>query len=837
MTHATLVQIQGIRIHRVATRPRREGKFIFVDGKKLQICGVTYGAFRPDEDGNEYHDLDRIERDFEQMAANGVNVVRIPHTMPPRALLDIAARHGLYVMVGLSAEQYAGYLIDRKGAPDVEELIRAKVRAVADHPAILCYALGNEIPAPMVRWIGRRRVERYLKRLHRAVKKEDPGALVTYVNYPTTEYLQLPFLDLVCFNVYLEDRERLDAYLARLQNIAGDRPLIMSEVGLDSMRNGEETQAQVLDWQVRTAFAAGCAGVFIFAWTDEWYRGGGDVDDWAFGLTDTERRPKPALATVRRAFAEAPFAADAEWPRISVVVCSHNGGRTVRDCLEGLKRLEYPDYEVIVVDDGSTDRTALIAAEYDVRLIRTPNLGLSHARNTGLNAATGEIVAYIDDDAYPDSHWLTYVAATFQTGKYVGVGGPNLPPPGDGPIADCVANAPGGPVHVLLTDCEAEHIPGCNMAFDKLKLQAIGGFDPQFRVAGDDVDVCWRLQQRGWTLGFSPAAMVWHHRRNSVRTYWKQQKGYGKAEALLEQKWPEKYNGIGHVTWGGRVYGKGLTQVLRLSRGRVYQGTWGTAPFQSLYQPGPGTLASLSLMPEWFLCVLTLVGISALGLLWPPLLLALPLLVLTAGASLAQALLSGWRASFASAPRRFGLLKLRLLTAGLHLVQPLARLTGRLRHGLSPWRRRGASGFTKPWTRSSALWTEDWIAPELRVEAIETALRREGVPVLRGGDFDTWDLEVRGGLHGAARLLMAIEDHGSGTQYVRLRIWPRLQPGWLLLALGLISLAAGAALATTWTAAAVLGSAGTLLAGRGVYECATAIASTADAAKQTGQTP
>jgi GT2 family glycosyltransferase len=103
------------------------------------------------------------------------------------------------------------------------------------------------------------------------------------------------------------------------------------------------------------------------------------------------------------------------------------------------------------------------------------------------------------------------------------------------------------------------------MAFRKASLQAIGGFDPQFRVAGDDVDVCWRLQEQGWTLGFNPAAMVWHHRRNSVRAYWKQQQGYGKAEALLERKWPQKYNGAGHLTWAGRLYGKGLTRTLGYS--------------------------------------------------------------------------------------------------------------------------------------------------------------------------------------------------------------------------------------------------------------------------------
>jgi len=162
---------------------------------------------------------------------------------------------------------------------------------------------------------------------------------------------------------------------------------------------------------VRTAFAAGCAGVVVFAWTDEWYRQGHDVEAWAFGLTHADRSPKPALDAVRKAFAELPFPPSLPWPRISVVVCTYNGARTIRDCLEGLERVAYPDYEVIVVDDGSTDATAAIARQYDCRLIRTENRGLASARNTGLDAATGEIVAYIDDDAYPDPHWLTYLAA------------------------------------------------------------------------------------------------------------------------------------------------------------------------------------------------------------------------------------------------------------------------------------------------------------------------------------------------------------------------------------------------------------------------------------------
>src|SRR5207247_10670618 len=118
------------------------------------------------------------------------------------------------------------------------------------------------------------------------------------------------------------------------------------------------------------------------------------------------------------------------------------------------------DYEVIVVDDGSTDATAAIACQYDYRLIRTENRGLANARNTGLKAATGEIVAYIDDDAYPDPHWLPYLAARFLSTSHAAVGGPNLAPPGDGPTAECVARAPRAPVPLPRTAFAPEPLPG-----------------------------------------------------------------------------------------------------------------------------------------------------------------------------------------------------------------------------------------------------------------------------------------------------------------------------------------------------------------------------------------
>jgi GT2 family glycosyltransferase len=807
--------------HDYAARPTVRGKFLFVGDAKYWVKGVTYGTFRPDDAGNQFPAAEVVEADFAAMVENGINTVRT-YTPAPRWLLDTAQRHGLRVMVGLAWEQHITFLDDPALKRRIAERVRAGVRACVGHPALLCFTIGNEIPPSIVRWHGRRRIERYLHHLYKVVKAEDPTALVTYVSYPTTEYLQLSFLDLICFNVYLEAPEKLEAYLARLQNIAGERPLLMAEIGLDSRRNGEDQQATSLNWQIRTAFAAGCAGAFVFAWTDEWYRGGHDIEDWDFGLATRERKPKAALGVVRKAFAEVPFPASANWPLVSVVVCSYNGSRTIRDTLQGLADLAYPNYEVIVVNDGSTDATPDIAGEYDVTLISTENRGLSNARNTGWQEASGEIVAYIDDDAYPDPHWLHYLAWTFMHTDYVGVGGPNIAPPGDGPIADCVANAPGGPVHVLLSDTEAEHIPGCNMAFRREALAAIDGFDARYRAAGDDVDVCWRLQAKGGRIGFHAAAVDWHHRRNSVKTYWKQQQGYGKAEALLEEKWPEKYNAAGHFSWSGRLYGKGPTEALRFSRSRVYGGPWGSALFQSIYQPAAGMLTSLPLMPEWYLITGVLGILSLLGLAWSPLLWFTPLFVLGLAAPVAQAILSAVKAEFPTPrPDPKQRLALRALTAMLHVVQPLARLIGRLRHGLTPWRQRITATPHWQWSAKGEIWSERWRAPEAWLQSVVKRLQHARVPVRTGGDFDAWDLELRGGLLGGARTLMAVEEHGAGKQLVRFRVWPKLSlPGIVLSALCVV-LATGAALDGAWVVASLLALGGLLVFARAWLEYVT----------------
>jgi hypothetical protein len=90
---------------------------------------------------------------------------------------------------------------------------------------------------------------------------------------------------------------------------------------------------------VRASFERGCAGTFVFAWTDQWERGGHEVRNWDFGITTRDRTSKPALHRVGRAYAGVPVDESRHWPRVSVVVCTHNGAPTIEETLEGLGEL------------------------------------------------------------------------------------------------------------------------------------------------------------------------------------------------------------------------------------------------------------------------------------------------------------------------------------------------------------------------------------------------------------------------------------------------------------------------------------------------------------------
>src|SRR5579864_1401248 len=756
---------------------RVSGKFFFEGDQKFFIKGVTYGPFALGSHGSQFPEKEVAERDFTLMAENGINTVRV-FTTQPLWLLDLADDRGLKMLVGIPWSQHVTFLDSPAIEREVERAVVETVKSMNRHPAIFAYLVGNEIPPDMVRWHGPNRVRAFLKRLVGLIKEFDPARLVSYANFPSTEYLTIDFTDFLCFNVYLHQESAFRRYVSRLHNLAVDRPLVLTEFGIDSMREGAEQQAKILSWQLRTAFEMGVAGAFVFAWTDEWFTGGHLIEDWAFGLVDHERQAKPALAAVRERYLGAIPPLLPRTPRVSVVVCTYNAERTLAPCLDSLAKLNYPDYEVIVVNDGSTDSSLAIAERYSYcRIISQPNKGLSVARNVGAEASTGAIIAYTDSDCVADPDWLTYLVAKMEVSDLAACGGPNFPPPEESLVPAAVAVSPGGPTHVLLADDVAEHIAGCNMAFRRDALMRLGGFDPIYRAAGDDVDICWRFQDAGYTIGFSPAAVVWHFRRNTVKAYIGQQRGYGKAEALVYSKHPIRFNLFGQAKWLGRIYGD-LSAALLLSRKPlIYSGVFGRGLFQTMYEPPSSLAAFLPLSFEWNIIAvaLALAGIVAGGWMW---LLTVPLLT-----TWVLCINGGLKAPI---DKRFRGLKARALVALLIYLGPILRGWERLKWRLREMRTHEHVPVTPQemlqparvaWPERAfylSYWSERGDEKELLLGALMAFLAPQKYFIVPDQGWNDWDLKIARGLWSRAFVTVCTENHGGMKRLLRVRCAMRL---------------------------------------------------------------
>lgn len=764
-----------------------DGKFFRLGEKKLYVKGVAYAPFEPDAEGSVFASRDQTAADFAQIQTLAANIVRVYH-VPPAWLLDLADEYGLKLLIDIPWSKHLCFLDSAIQRAEARQAVRQAVAECAAHPAVFGFSVVNEIPPDIVRWSGAAAVGDFIDELVHEAKAVDPGCLCTFTNYPPTEFLQPATTDFVCFNVYLHQRVPFRNYLAKLQMLAEAKPLVLGELGVDSIREGESRKCEMLGWQIEEAFRGGLAGAIVFSFTDDWWRDGRRVEDWAMGLTTRDRIPKESFHAVEQRFSAAPYFPLPRYPKVSVIVCSYNADRTLAACLDSLQALTYPDYEIILVDDGSTDTTPQIAflRPHLRRFRHNRNLGLSVARNTGLAAALGQIVAFTDADCRADEDWLYYLVSGLVDGEFAGMGGPNLLPPEDSPVAAAVMVSPGGPAHVMLTDRQAEHIPGCNMAFFKSALDEIGGFDPIFHAAGDDVDLCWRLQQAGYKLGFSPAAFVWHYRRSTVRDYLKQQYGYGEAEALLVRKHPEYFNSIGGSIWRGRIYTASKFGVL-LRPAIIYRGLFGSAGFQSLYAAEPMPTVMVCTTLEYY--VLVILPLWILSGIFHYL---LPLALASLAASLAVCVLAASQASIVRSKLRPWS---RPLVAWLFFLQPIVRGWARYRGRLLP---RPAPLAARQTLDSVALResgrplgeVDYWSATRLdRLHFVTTILSRldqHGWPAKSETGWSDYDVEIYGSRWNQLQLATVAEEHSQGRSLVRCRLRVRwsLQAKVLIWVLG-----------------------------------------------------
>jgi mycofactocin system glycosyltransferase len=232
------------------------------------------------------------------------------------------------------------------------------------------------------------------------------------------------------------------------------------------------------------------------------------------------------------------------WPEVSIIVAARDRHASTRACIRSLLTLDYPETvrEIIVVDDASEPPLAPALDGLPIRIIRLDrNLGQSAARNLAATEATGEILAFIDNDCLAAPDWLATLVPHLADGTVGIVGGRVIAPPASGRVAAFeavrspldmgVIGGPVGPVEVVA------YLPTCNFLIRRDIFLAVGGFMPEMRL-GEDVDLTWRALAQGTKALYVPAGQVTHHHRNQLDALLRRRADYGSSEADLQRRHP-----------------------------------------------------------------------------------------------------------------------------------------------------------------------------------------------------------------------------------------------------------------------------------------------------------
>src|SRR5258708_2244547 len=221
-----------------------DGKFFRLGPRKYFVKGITYGPFAPNTKGEMFPEPAQAARDLAQIGQLGANVLRL-YYVPPPWFLDLAAGNNLKLLIDIPWPKHVCFFETYSVQLEARRAVREAVTLCRNHDAVFAYSVANEIPAVIVRWSGAKRVAGFIDELIQEARSIDPESLCTFASFPPTEFLWPRETDFVCFNVYLEDAAAFERSLARLQNLAQDKPLLLGEFGMDSIRHGEEQKCQM----------------------------------------------------------------------------------------------------------------------------------------------------------------------------------------------------------------------------------------------------------------------------------------------------------------------------------------------------------------------------------------------------------------------------------------------------------------------------------------------------------------------------------------------------------------------------------------------------------------
>ncbi|HVC33964.1 MAG TPA: glycosyltransferase [Chloroflexota bacterium] len=227
----------------------------------------------------------------------------------------------------------------------------------------------------------------------------------------------------------------------------------------------------------------------------------------------------------------------------SVVIPARNAAQTIAECVLSALSQSAPreSYEVVVVDDGSTDATAAIARSHGVRVIPQPPLGMAAARNTGARVARGEVVLFLDADCVPALDWVAQMVAPFRDASVAGVKGTYLTHQ-TGLLPRLIQVEYEDKYRRLAEDSAIDFVDGYSTGYRRSVLLGVGGFDPSLGAA-EEVDLSYRLATSGQRLVFAPKARVHHNHGGTVRRYVARKLRFGLWRSLVYARHPGKAQG------------------------------------------------------------------------------------------------------------------------------------------------------------------------------------------------------------------------------------------------------------------------------------------------------
>lgn len=237
-------------------------------------------------------------------------------------------------------------------------------------------------------------------------------------------------------------------------------------------------------------------------------------------------------------------------PLVSVIVPVTKAATLIEDCLVSLMRMAFPteQREILVVGNGSSDQKAEVVKRYPVQYLRERQGGVSYARNRGIQASKGEILAFTDADCLVSIGWLHELVRAFAQEGVGGVGGEIVPYPGKTPAERYAARRSSHSQKRPMSHPIRPFAMTPNIAFRREVFQQIGLFDTRFPGGGwEDADLCWRFfRGTNFKLEYAPKAVVFHRYRATAKEFFIQHMRYGYGLALIYAKYH------GELLWGWR---------------------------------------------------------------------------------------------------------------------------------------------------------------------------------------------------------------------------------------------------------------------------------------------